>query len=147
MITPAPTSRIDPTLARGTLVETVAATATRPEFVKISFPNTSYEMHLLPVGPISALPGKRIIGTIRARARRIDITQTGGRFIEPVYGRPRRVQGTVVAIDPGNNAVVVDATVPIHCTPTDPRQKASDFQVGQFVGFDVMEGATFTQAR
>lgn len=144
MITPAPTSKIDPALARGTLVEIVPATATKPEYVKVAFPNTSYEMHLLPTGPVSAQVGKRILGTIRARARRIDTTDTGGRFIEPVYGRPRRVQGAVLAV--AGDAVVVDATVPIHCTPTDPRQKAADFQPGQFVGFDVMDGATFTQA-
>lgn len=146
MITPAPTSKIGPTLARGTFVEAVAATATKPAFVKIAFPNTNYEMHLLPTGSIATQPGKRIIGTIRAMACRIDITETGGRFIEPVYGRPRRVQGTVVVIDAANNAVIVDATVPIHCTLTDPRQKAANFQPGQFVGFDVMDGATFTQA-
>lgn len=146
MITPSPTSRIDPTLVRGTLVEAVAATATKPAFIKLTFANTSYEMHLIPTGPITAEPGKRIIGTIRAKARRIDITETGGRFVEPVYGRPRRVQGTVIAIDAGANAVVVDATVTIHCAPTDARQRATDFQPGQFVGFDVLDGATFTQA-
>lgn len=146
MISPAPTSKIDPALARGVLVEVIAATATKPAFVKVSFPNTNYEMHLLPAGPITAQPGKRILGTIRAKARRIDVTETGGRFVEPVYGRPRRVQGTVVAIDTANNAVVVDASIPIHCTPTDPRQNATDFQPGQFVGFDVLEGATFTQS-
>src|SRR5262245_8742358 len=103
MITPAPTSRIDPALARGTLIEVVPETATKPSFVKISFPNTNYETHLLPTGPITAQPGKRIIGTIRAKSRRIDVVQTGGRFIEPVYGRPRRVQGTVLGLDPTNS--------------------------------------------
>lgn len=142
MITPAPTSKIDPALARGTLIEHVPATATKPEYIKLAFPNTSYEMHLLPTAPITVQPGKRILGTIRAMARRIDITDTGGRFIEPVYGRPRRVQGTILAI--AGSALVVDATVPIHCTPTDPRQKAADFEPGQFVGFDITDGATFT---
>jgi len=144
MITPSPTSRIDPSTARGTLVEIVEATATKLGFIKITFPNTSYEMHLIPTSPITAEPGKRIIGTIRAQCRRIDVVGTGGRYIEPVYGRPRRVQGSVVAIDAANNAVVVDATVPIHCTPMDPRQKAADFQPGQFVSFDVLDGARFS---
>jgi hypothetical protein len=146
MITPAPTSRIDPSLARGVLDEVVEATATHPAFLKISIPNTSYELHLLPTGHVATAPGKRIVGTIRARCRRIDEVLTGGRFIEPVYGRPRRVQGTIVAIDTPGNAIVVDATVPIHCTPTDPRQKATDFKPGQLVSFDVLDGATFTPA-
>jgi hypothetical protein len=80
---------------------------------------------------------------IRARCRRIDVVGTGGRYVEPVYGRPRRVQGTVISTDASRNTVVVDAAIPIHCTPTDPRQKATDFQTGQLVSFDVLEGATF----
>jgi hypothetical protein len=144
MIYPAPTSRIDPTLARGILEEIVEPTATRPGYIVVSFPNTSYQMHLLPAGPITAETGKRIIGAIAAQARRIDCVQTGGRYVEPVYGRPRRIQGSIIAVNPGT--IVVDATVPIHITPTDPRQQPSSFEVGQFVSFDALDGATFTQA-
>ena len=93
MITPAPTSKINAAIARGTFAEAVAATATKPAFIKLNFPNTSYETHLIPAGPITAQPGKRILGKIHAKARRIDTVQTGGRYFEPVYGRPRRVQG------------------------------------------------------
>lgn len=142
MLTPAPTSRIDQRLARGVLAEIVAPTATKPGYVVMAVTGTNYQIHLQPTGPITAAVGKRLIGTIRAEARRIDAVETGGRYIEPVYGRPRRVQGTVVAIEP--DAVVVDAGVPIHCVPTDARQKASDFQPGQFVSFDVAAGAIFT---
>ncbi|MBC7772209.1 MAG: hypothetical protein H7210_06930, partial [Pyrinomonadaceae bacterium] len=135
MINPAPTSRIDPTLARGTLLEVIAATATRPGYVNITFPNTSYELHLLPGAPVSALVGKRIIGTIRAKARRVDKVQTGGRYVEPVYGRPRRVQGSVIATNEGAKTIVVDAGVPIECSLTDERQKTGQFAVGDFVSF------------
>jgi hypothetical protein len=143
MITPAPTNKIDPTHARGIFVANVAETATKPPFVKFSVPNTSYELHLRATGAIAAQPGKRLIGLVRAQARRIDITTTGGQFIEPVMGRPRRVQGTVIAVV--NGAVVVDAGIPIHCTPTDSRQSADQFSPGQFVGFDVLDGASIEQ--
>ncbi len=143
MITPSPTTKIDPTLARGVLTDVVAATATKPAFVKVSFPNTSYELHLLPVASPRTEVSKRILGIVRAKARRIDIVQTGGKFVEPVSGRPRRVQGRVVSVV--GDSVVVDAGVPIHITPTDPRQKASDFQPGAIVGFDVLDGATFEE--
>ncbi len=143
MITPSPTTKIDPTLARGVLSEVVVATATKPAFVKVSFPNTSYEMHLLPVVSPQTEVGKRILGIVRAKARRIDNVQSGGKFVEPVSGRPRRVQGRVIAI--AGDSIVVDAGVPIHIFPTDPRQKASDFQAGMFVGFDVLDGATFEE--
>lgn len=145
MITPAPTTKIDPKLARGVLAGVTEATETRPAAMTLAVPNTSYELHLIPVGAIRAAAGKRIIGTIRADAKRLDTVKTGGRFIEPVYGRPRRVQGSVVAIDTAANAVVVDASVPIHCRLTDQRQKAADFQPGQFVSCDVLDGAKFEE--
>lgn len=149
MITPSPTTKIDPTVARGVFegaIAEVIGLAPRPAMVAISFPNTSYQMHLVPVGGVESITtevGKRFLGVIRAQARRIDVVNTGGRYVEPVYGRPRRVQGRVVAVV--GKAVVVDAGMPIHCTPMDPRQTASQFQVGQFVSFDVLEGATVEQ--
>lgn len=144
MIYPAPTSTIDPTHARGVLAEVIPATATRPSLLKITFPNTSYAMHLLPGGQITTPVGKRIVGVIRAKARRVDVVQTGGRYIEPIYGHPRRVQGSVVAVNEGRRSIVVNAAVPIECELTDDRQKPGDFEVGSFVSFDVMDGATFT---
>jgi len=143
MITPSPTTKIDPSLARGTLTEIVAATATKPGYIKVSFPNTSYELHLIPAAPPRVEAGKKILGVIRARARRMDTVGTGGRYVEPVFGRPRRVQGTVLSIS--GSEVVVNAGVPMHITPTDPRQKASDFEPGQFISFDVMDGASFEE--
>ncbi len=145
MLTPAPTSVIDSRLARGVYEGEIPATETRPAMVNISVPNTSYQIYLVPKGVVHGETGKRIIGTIRAVARRIDEVKTGGRYVEPVYGRPRRVQGRVVRVE--GDAVVIDAGVAIHCTPTDPRQKAGDFKPGQFVSCDVLEGATFEQVR
>jgi hypothetical protein len=144
MITPSPTSKIDAGLARGTLGAVVAPTSTKPGHIVFCVPNTSYEMHLIPTGEILAGIGKRLIGTIRAQARRIDIVETGGQYVEPVIGRPRRIQGTVIRVEAGS--VVVDAGVPIHCKPTDSRQAADQFKNGQFVSFDALDGATFTQA-
>ncbi len=146
MIDPSPTTAIDPKLARGTLEEVHEASATKPAFIVVSFANTSYRSHfeIEDPGAITATVGKRIVGTIRAEAKRIDVVTTGGRYVEPVYGRPRRVQGTVIAIEDG--AVVVNAGMPIHCTPTDDRQNAGDFEAGQFVSFDVLRGARFEEA-
>lgn len=120
-----------------------APSATRPAQVRIAVPNTNYELHLVPSGEVRAGAGALVHGTIHAQARRIDRVGGGGRFIEPVVGRPRRVQGSVVVVE--GDAVVVNAGVPIHCVPTDPRQRASGFEPGEFVGFDVMEGAEFRE--
>ena len=41
--------------------------------------------------------------------------------------------------------IVVSTGVPVHCLPTDPRQKASDFEVGQFVSMGVEGGTSFEE--
>ncbi|MCA9273617.1 MAG: hypothetical protein KDA31_11300 [Phycisphaerales bacterium] len=143
MLHPAPTTKIDPKLARGVLEEVLPATATKPAYAVISFPNTSYRVHLEPVGEITGKPGKTIVGTIRARAKRIDTCATGGKFIDPVFGRPRRVQGSIVAIE--GDWVVVNAGMPVYCQPTAPGQSASHFAVGQFVSMGVEGGTSFEQ--
>ncbi len=38
----------------------------------------------------------------------------------------------------------MNAGVPMVCTLTDARQSASQFEPGQFVSFDVLDGATLT---
>jgi hypothetical protein len=149
MIHPAPTSKIDPAIARGVLEEIHPATATRPACVVVSFPNTNYQMYLVPTTDPLALQThlhKRILGTIRLDARRVDVVDTGGRYLEPVLGRPRRVQGSVISIDRTHNALVIDAGAPIHAGLTDERQNAADFKPGDLVSFDAMDGATFTPA-
>lgn len=147
MLSPAPTSKVDPKLARGTFLGLETPPAPKKAFVRIGFLNTSYDLHLAPAGTVECETGKRILGVIRGEARRVDNVKTGGRYVEPVIGRPRRVQGTVVAIDASANTLVVDAGVPVHLVLTAPGQKADKFAVGALVSCDVMEGATFTQSR
>ena len=144
MITPAPTSKIAPHLARGLLEHVVVETATKPAYIVFSVPDTSYKIHLRATVPITSAVGKRLVGTVRVKARRLDVVDTGGRYVEPVFGRPRRVQGTVVSTDAAANTVTVNAGVPIACELTDPRQSADQFQPGQLVSADVLDGATFT---
>jgi hypothetical protein len=143
MITPSPTSPIEAHQARGVLEEVRAASGSKPATIVLSIPNTSYRIELRPTGEISTPVGKRLIGTIRAQARRIDVVQSGGKYIEPVFGHPRRVQGSVVSTDSSSNSITVHAGVPIVCAITDSRQQASQFEPGQFVSFDVLDGATF----
>lgn len=147
MLHPAPTTKIDPQTARGVLADRFPETATKPAMVVLTFYNTQYELHLLPVGaiasPESVKQGKRVEGRIRADAKRVDVVTSGGRYVEPVHGRPRRVQGSIVATDNTKNTITVSAGVPIECRLTDRRQSAAQFEIGQFVSFDVMRGATF----
>lgn len=103
-------------------------------------PGTDYQHHLRVDEPIKTPVGKTITGHILARARRVDVVEAGGRFVEPVYGRPRRVQGRVLAVDTTANTVVVLCSCPFVCELT-ADQKARDFEPGQIVSFDVEPGA------
>lgn len=129
---------MNPDHARGVLVESSA------ERITFAVPGTDYQLHLQVYQQPATPLGKRIIGTIRAQARRVDTVDTGGRYVEPVYGRPRRVQGEIVAVHAGDNSITVHAGVPIVCKLMDARQRADQFKVGDFVSFDVLPGASFT---
>jgi len=154
MITPAPTGVLAPHLARGVLDSVIEETPTRPAHIVMSVPNTSYRLHLWPIGQVRAEVGKRLIGSIAVDARRIDRVGTGGLFIEPVFGRPRRVQGRVVSVDPdgrsigdGKPALIVDAGVPVHLVISAPNQSAEMFKPGDLVSCDVHDGATFIERK
>ena len=99
---------------------------------------------------MAAHVGKRIVGTVHVDARRVDIVETGGTYLEPVFGRPRRIQGRVIERSPGpigqpGRSLILDAgPIPVHARLTDERQTADDFAIGDLVSFDALDGATFT---
>ena len=123
-------------VVRGTLLES------GPDRIVLGLPGTDYRLHLNVGAPITAKVGSHLTGRIDVHARRIDVTRTGGRFIDPVYGRPRTIQGRVVETGIGNATIVVDAAVLLHVRVRPP-QKASDFEVGSIVNFSVDPGAVF----
>lgn len=146
MLEPAPISAIDPHTARGTLVELHEPASGDAGSVTLSFPNLQYRTHLVLVGGAEHLRGrvgKRVEGRVRGSARRVDVVPGGGRFVDPVWGRPRRVQGRVVSIDAGSNSITVHAGLPIELKLTDARQRAAEFAEGDLVSCDVLRGATF----
>lgn len=127
-------------LVRATLVES------RNGLVVLAVPGTDYRLHLVPTRPIpAALVGKRVEGRIDAAARKINVTEKGGNFIDPVYGRPRNIQGRVVERGLDNQTLVVHAAVPLFVRVRHP-QSPADFAAGQIVNFAVEPGATFTLA-
>lgn len=149
MLDPAPTTKLDPTLTRGTLAEVRPATATQPAFVVLTIPNTDYRLQLRPHGDdlarFEGRIGSPVIGIIRVPAKRLDICGAGGRFVEPCFGRPRRVQGMVRAVLKPENVVVVGAAngLSLHLTPTAPGQTAAQFAEGDFLTCGVLDGASF----
>lgn len=125
-------------VVRGTLLER------HGDMIVLGLSGTDYRLHLQTDGGLDADVGKPIAGRIAARARRVDRVRRGGRFVEPLYGRPRRLQGTIVATDDAANALTVrcGGACPFVCTLT-AGQRAADFTVGALVGFDVERGAGF----
>ncbi len=150
MLHPAPTTKIDPTLARATLLEVhdavTDATGTTPARVVLSFPNNSYKIALDMRDEPSALRpliGEMITGRIFATARRIDVPLAGGRRITPCLGTPTRVMGTVVGVDPINKMLVLNAGAPVVLTLSAPGQTPDQFASAEFIACDIAPGASF----
>ena len=114
-------------------------------YLELKLPGTDYRLKLVVTAGFTAKVGEKVSGVVRAQARRMDVVPAGGRFIEPVFGRPRRVQGRVSGGSLSKNAVYVTAGPRLSVTPLAP-QRAADFAVGQIVSFDVEPGASFTPA-
>lgn len=131
----APSSPTIPPVVSGVVDEVHA------EWVQVRVPGTNYRLRLVPAEGLSVAVGDKIEGVIRAQALRMDVIPAGGRFIEPVQGRPRRVQGRIVGGNVDRNEVYIKAGPGVVVTPMAP-QRASDFSIGQIVSFDVREGST-----
>ena len=112
----------------------------------LSVPGTDYELHLVTNGGITTSLGKRIRGKILARALRMHRSNTGGNFIEPVYGRPRIVQGTVLHVDGENRRVLFDMAVPVWVTPHNG-QAIDDFHPGEMWNCYLESGTSFAPVR
>ncbi len=112
--------------------------------IVLALPGTDYRLYLQVTGRLEAPLNRPIAGRIMARARRVDVIHRGGRYIEPLYGRPRRLQGTIVATDPHDNTITVKCGggCPFVCQLV-AGQQAINFDVGLFVGFDVEANASF----
>lgn len=121
------------------LVEGVVESTTDTTLT-LRLPGTSYQPLLTAATRPTA--GEKVAGIVRLKARRMDLPVAGGRYVEPVAGRPRRIQGRVIGVDAAKNEVQVRAGFAVVATPLAP-QKASDFCVGQTVSFDAEPGATF----
>jgi hypothetical protein len=139
------TAAANANLTHGILLEA------KPDSIILGLPGTDYQLHLALADPLppELTPGPTalVTGTIKAKARRMDVVRTGGRYIEPVYGRPRRVQGSIISLDASDNTIIV------HCAPgcvvdctLMAGQRAADFAIGALVSFDVERGATFARA-
>lgn len=130
-----------PPTVRGKILER------RDGLIVLGLAGTDYRLHLVLEIEMDAEVGDTVTGTIHATARRVDAISGGGRYVEPVYGRPRRVQGRIVGGHGPSRALYVNAATTMICTLTDARQQVGDFSMGQMVSFDVEPGAVFKPKR
>ncbi len=134
--TPMPATLQDRSIVHGRLAES------HPDRIVLALPGTDYLLHLVVDQPIDLPRNEPIAGRIHAQARRVDVVGTGGRYVEPVYGRPRRLQGRILEVDPQANTITVNGPCPFICELT-ANQRADQFRPGQLVSFDVLRGARF----
>jgi len=126
-------------IARGVLEEL------GDEHLVLGVPGTEYRLRLAIAADRSKMAshvGRRIKGHIHATALWMHAAQAGGRFVEPVWGAPRIVSGTVLTVDEAKNRLLVDVSVPMWVTLADGQQ-ATDFGKGQIVNFYVTSGTSF----
>ena len=114
----------------------------------ISLPHTEYRLHLVPTVPAAAITtpiGKRLKGTIHAKALRMFKAAGGGQFIEPLEGAPRIVAGRVLHVDAAGRRLLVDVAAPMWMTLADDNDPG-EFAVGDMVNCYVESGTRFTPA-
>lgn len=113
------------------------------QFATLGFRETDYQLKLRVLKPVNVEPGKRVKGTIRAEARRIDSIGTGGGFIDPVYGTPTRIAGRVAEASPNDNTITVLTPAPF-VIKVPHAQSAAEFAEGDVVTMNLLPGASFT---
>lgn len=67
----------------------------------------------------------------------------GGRFIEPIDGAPRIVQGAVLEVDAPGRRLLIDVAAPFWIS-LQADQPADEFAVGELVNCYLASGATFS---
>ena len=108
--------------------------------------NTTYEMQLEIEGPTKNLKiGVWMEGHIIVNARKVLTVGSGGNFVAPIFGPPRKIQGRIRYID--EEQMVVQAGVPIIVKL--PHDSAcfelahGQLAVGKMVNVDVLPGVVF----
>jgi hypothetical protein len=109
--------------------------------VTLAVPGTNYE-NTFKLGAGKVAAGDRVRGTIHAPAWKAETVSDGGNYVEPLLGRPRRMQGTVIASNAGSNELTVHVGYDVIVKLPD-KYRTYQFPVGTRVGWDNIEMPTF----
>jgi hypothetical protein len=112
--------------------------------VTLRVPGTNYRSSFAVKGDAGRLPavGQPVRGVIRAPAWKAEKVDLGGNYVEPLYGRPRRMQGSVLAVNAATNELTVLVGYEVVVKLPEKYQAAS-FPVGSRIGWDNVEMPTF----
>lgn len=114
--------------------------------ITLEIPGTSYKIKLAcESSQVTTEIGKLISGTIHAKSLRMHGMAGGGRFIEPVWGQPRIVAGTIRAVDQDAGRVLVNVAVPMWVTCPEG-QDFGILEPGSMATFYVESGTSFEPA-
>jgi len=130
-------SQSDVAIARVRVLETGA------ERFVAGVPGSSYELHLVPTAPVRISVGRRTKGMIRLSVWKVDFVSAGGEYIEPIIGRPRRVQGKALGVGPGDNSIIIEVLGTPFVAELPERWQAAEITPGTRIGVEVYPGATF----
>ncbi len=93
-------------------------------------------------GAAALVAGERVRGRIHAPAWKVDRVDMGGNYVEPLYGRPRRMQGTILSVNAGANELTVQVGYEVTVKMPE-KYSAGDYRVGERVGWDNVEVPAF----
>ena len=103
--------------------------------VTVLVPGSNYRCTFKCTGAAALRVGQRVAGVVRAPARKAEVVSDGGNYVEPLFGRPRRMQGRVVEQHPKTNELLVQVGYPVR-VKLPHGQSVVDFPVGSRVGWD-----------
>ncbi len=108
--------------------------------------NTTYEIELLtPNGRYDGPQDTLVEGVIRAAARKLYTVSSGGGWVEPIFGKPRIVQGHIRHIDERYVVVDAGALILVRYPETDGSVSLVNghLRPGIMVNATILPGATF----
>ncbi|HVX83953.1 MAG TPA: hypothetical protein VH253_03980 [Phycisphaerae bacterium] len=126
------------------VIESLADNAVTLRVPGMNYQNT-FAFHPNSSGVENLQPGHRIRGTIHAPAWKVDRVDMGGNYVEPLFGRPRRMQGTILSVNAAANELTVQVGYEVTVRLPE-KYRAADYQPGQRVGWDNIDIPTFEPA-
>lgn len=106
---------------------------------------TNYQLHLKTASAYTGPVGVLVEGFVRCEGRKVFTTPAGGRFVQPIFGTPRVVQGRIRAATDDSLLLQAGTAVVVKLPKADDAYdlSAGELTVGAIVNATVLPGASF----